>query len=131
MSAISPKSLEKQVFSRVIRRYYFEPSNPQATRDLGIPLGTLRRYLYQADPLPQRALNDLTALLPRLLQKRQDLIQKKIAKLENYLKVVEEEYKSDLNQLEALQKQKRKGKKIAPELEEFDLIFKTNPKNQL
>ena len=71
----------------------------------------LRNYIYDSNPIPNKIILRTQTLLPKLLSDKKARVERKIQKLQDYLKVIEEQGISDANQLSAILLQKKKGRK--------------------
>lgn len=118
------------VLEAVLKRYFFSVSGKLAQKTLGSDGSAIFAGITGINPSPT-LIKRLSQVLPVACEQKLRIYQRKIDKLEQLKADLKNNLQSDKNQLEALLKQSKKGKKIKPEIEEFDLKFKTNPKNQL
>lgn len=115
--------MDRNIFHQILTHYNRQPSSIEVAKKFGVQPSTLHHWIYSKEVVPRKALQQLHELVPKLKTNLVSRIDRKIEKLEQYKKDLENKVISDQNQLQALILQYDKGKKIKREDEEFDLKY--------
>jgi hypothetical protein len=101
--------------------YYRGIQTRRAAKDFSVRPNAIGFWFQEKNQIPRKHLQAFVRLQPILLERKLEIINKKIAKLEKWKEEINAQHKSYETELRAMLKSYEKGRKIPKEIEEFDL----------